>query len=89
MALIERLNLLITPDTGPLHVAAALSTPTVAISVAGNAIESNPIDSKIPHIFIQEQKTCNPCLDKRCRYAKCMEQISVDNVFNAAVKIMR
>jgi len=89
VALIERLNLLITPDTGPLHVAAALSTPTVAISVAGNAIESNPIDSKIPHIFIQEQTTCKPCLDKRCHYAKCMEQISVDNVFNAAVKIMR
>ena len=36
-ALLGSLDLLITPDTGPLHIAAALKTPTVAISVAGLA----------------------------------------------------
>ncbi len=52
-ALIDRLSLLITPDTGPLHIAASVETPTIAISVAGNSVESNPKDRLVPHIFIQ------------------------------------
>lgn len=81
-ALIERLDLLVTPDTGPLHIAAALKVPTIAISVAGVASSSNPIDNEVAHIFIQKPKTCVPCLDKRCQYQFCMLQITPDEVFS-------
>jgi ADP-heptose:LPS heptosyltransferase len=80
--LIGELDLLVTPDTGPLHIAAAMGTPTIAISVAGDATESNPKSSSVTHIFIQKQKTCTPCIDKRCKYQKCMLQISTDEVFD-------
>ena len=88
-ALIDRLDVLVTPDTGPLHIAAAMKTPTVAISVAGNATESNPINPEIAHIFIQKPITCNPCLNIRCKNQVCMEQISADEVFEATIKIMK
>lgn len=88
-ALIDRLDLLITPDTGPLHIAAAVETPTVTISVAGNSVESNPIDKEIPHIFIQKPITCSPCIDKRCKNATCMEQISVKEVLFAIIQILK
>ena len=80
-ALIGRLDLLVTPDTGPLHIAAAMNTPTLAISVAGRAEESNPRSNITQHIFIQKQITCNPCIDKKCKYQKCMLQITSDEVF--------
>lgn len=87
-ALIGQLKVLITPDTGPLHIAAALKIPTVAISVAGTAISSNPIDKGVPHIFIEKPKTCNPCIDKRCRDAKCMEQITPEEVFSHVAPLL-
>jgi ADP-heptose:LPS heptosyltransferase len=88
-ALIDRLDLLITPDTGPLHIAAAVKTPTITISVAGNSVESNPIDKEIPHVFIQKPITCSPCLDKRCKNATCMEQISTEEVLSAVIQTLK
>ena len=87
-ALIGSLDLLVTPDTGPLHIAAAMGKPTVAISVAGSALNSNPVDLLIPHIFIQKPKTCSPCIDKKCKDQKCMLQISVDEVFNGIIGLL-
>jgi len=88
-ALIDRLDLLITPDTGPLHIAAAMKTPTITISVAGNSVESNPIDKEIPHVFIQKPITCSPCIDKRCKNATCMEQISTEEVLSAVIQTLK
>ena len=88
-ALIDRLDLLITPDTGPLHIAAAVKTPTITISVAGNSVESNPIDKEIPHVFIQKPITCSPCIDKRCKNATCMEQISTEEVLSAVIQTLK
>lgn len=80
-ALINKLDLLVTPDTGPLHIAAAMNTPTIAMSVAGRAIESNPRSNTTNHIFINKQITCEPCIDKKCKFQKCMLQITSIEVF--------
>ena len=87
-ALIDCLDLLITPDTGPLHMAAALKVPTIAISVAGIASSANPIDTDVTHIFIEKPKICSPCIDKSCKNAICMAQISVDEVFDSVVDLL-
>jgi len=86
--LLGKLDLLVTPDTGPLHMAAAMNTPTVAISVAGNAIESNPRSDALHHIFIQKPKTCDPCLDKRCKHQECMLQITASEVFEHICEVL-
>jgi len=85
-ALIDRLDVLITPDTGPLHVAAALYTPTITISVTGLESSSRPRDKMTKHQYIQKPIICEPCLDKHCKYQKCMWQIEPNEVFNALKK---
>ena len=88
-ALIGSLDLLITPDTGPLQIAAALKVPTIAMSVASSASSTNPIDPDVPHIYIQKPQTCIPCIDRRCKNQFCMLQISVEEVFEKAVDLLK
>jgi len=87
-AMIDKLDILVTPDTGPLHIAASVKTPTVAFSVAGRKIESNPRSTAAKHLFIEKSKTCNPCIDLRCKYQKCMYQITAEEVYDNILKII-
>ena len=82
VALISKLDLLITPDTGPLHIAIALKTPTIGLFVAGEPQQSNACYDINIHPYIYKPKTCMPCIDKKCKYPKCMEQISVLEVLD-------
>ena len=87
-ALIDELDLLITPDTGPLHIATALKTPTIAFFVVANHLGSNACYDKDIHLYIQKEKTCNPCIAKKCTFAECMKQIKVDEVLNKIKEFM-
>jgi ADP-heptose:LPS heptosyltransferase len=79
-ALIGKLNVLITPDTGPMHIAAALKVPTIGFFIAANWQGSNPCHDTELHLYIQKEKTCLPCIGKRCKFQECMYQITVDDV---------
>lgn len=79
-ALIDKLDILISPDTGPLHIATTLKTPTVGLFVVGNPIGTNACYDKEIHPYIQKDKTCTPCISKKCKYAKCMLQINPDEI---------
>lgn len=86
-ALINKLDLLITPDTGPLHIAIALRTPTIGFFVVANHTGSNACYDENIHLYIQKEKTCNPCTGKNCKFAKCMLQIEVDEVIKKVEEI--
>ncbi len=87
-ALLKELDLLITPDTGPLHIAAALKTPTLALyAVMDNTITNPPFDENI-HQYIQKPRTCSPCITRQCRYQECMLQISSDEVFQKSINML-
>lgn len=79
-ALIGELDLLISPDTGPLHIAVALKTPSISLFAVANPECSLPEYDRELHGYIKVPKTCDPCIAKRCRYAECMEQIGVDDI---------
>jgi ADP-heptose:LPS heptosyltransferase len=81
-ALIGKFNLFITPDTGPLHIAIALKVPTIGFFVVANHLGSNACYDKDIHLYIQKEKTCFPCVAKRCKFQECMLQIEVDDVIN-------
>lgn len=87
-ALIGSLDVFITPDTGPLHIAAALKTPSVGLFVVGKASATNPIFDSDIHLFVQKDITCTPCVSKRCKYQKCMLQISAEEVYQKAVSLL-
>ena len=82
-AMIEKLTLLVTGDTGIMHMAIALGTPTVSLFAVADPRKSAACYDRDKHIVIAKGKTCDPCPGKKCPYPKCMEQIEVQEVFAA------
>jgi len=88
-ALLNRLRVLVTGDTGMMHMAIAVGTPVVALFAVSDARRSGPYYDRGKHKIIQREKTCEPCISKKCTYQRCMENISVDEVFRSAIDVIR
>jgi ADP-heptose:LPS heptosyltransferase len=88
-ALIKRLGVLVTGDTGPMHMAIAQKTPVVALFAVADPATSGPLYDLDLHTVIKKDRTCEPCLTKRCTYQECMEQISVNEVLSAIKKTLK
>lgn len=82
-AIIGELNVFITPDTGPMHIAIAMQTPTVALFAVADPVKSGAAYDKEIHVEIKKPRTCEPCASKLCKYQECMLQIGADEVFLA------
>ena len=79
-ALIEKFDLFVTNDTGPMHIAFAMGTPTLAIFSPTDPNLCGPYQISHGGVF-QKPRTCTPCIRKKCRSPFCMEQISPDEVY--------
>jgi heptosyltransferase-2 len=78
-ALLERCRLLVTNDTGPMHVASAVGTPVVAIFGSTDPIATGPWGDG--HVVVKREVACSPCLKRVCPTDhRCMELIRVDEV---------
>ncbi len=88
-AMIEKLDLLITADTGIMHMAIALGTPTVSLFAVADPRKSAACYDRDKHLVISKDKTCDPCPGKKCPYPKCMEQIEVEEVFAAVQQLLK
>jgi len=92
-AMIRRMNLYITIDSGPAHMAAALGTPLITLWGPGIFTATAPISGKSPVKIIRSPPPCAPCygtpLLKSCRDNVCMKQIAVEDVKNAAEELLR
>lgn len=85
---IERCNLFISNDTAPMHIAAAVGTPTVALFGPGNHIRFQPLGDI--HTINRHDVPCNPCkqFTDKCKDNICMKYITVDEVWNSICKIL-
>lgn len=84
-ALLERVNLVVGGDTGPIHIAAALGTPTVSIFRVTDASRNGPRGPL--HIRLQSPLSCAPCLKKECvKDAECGHSITVEQVLESVRK---
>ncbi|MBI5274143.1 MAG: glycosyltransferase family 9 protein [Chlamydiales bacterium] len=83
MQLIKKAKLMITNDTGPMHIAFAYETPTVALFCPTNPLICGPYLSK-NYKIIYKQPTCLPCITKKCKDPFCMRQIQPDEILQAA-----
>lgn len=80
-ACIADADFLIGPDTGILHMAAALETPTVALYAPTSASLVGPRSRNAKHYIIQKPPACSPCLAKKCPYKPgCMDRITPEEV---------
>ncbi len=82
-ALLNQIDLLISNDTGPVHLACALNVPVIALYSA--------TDPKLcgPHLApralaIAKPPTCQPCLKRKCERPFCLLQIGPEEVVNRA-----
>jgi heptosyltransferase-2 len=84
VALISIADLVVTNDTGPAHIGAALGTPTLVIFGPTNPLTTYPLS---PHAeLIREPPDCAPCMLRDCPIDhRCMTAISVDEVFRRAM----
>jgi ADP-heptose:LPS heptosyltransferase len=87
-ALLARCAVLVSGDTGPMHMAVAVGTPVVALFAVSDARRSGPAYDLDRHTVIQKWRTCDPCLSKRCPYPQptCMDNISVEEVYAAVTR---
>ena len=82
---VRRSELLISNDTGPMHVAAALSKPVVAIFGPTEPHRTGPY-GQLSHV-LRHDLPCAPCMSSRCRYFKpmeCLRAIQPEVVFQAS-----
>lgn len=93
-ALLERCDLLIGNDSGPVHLAAALGIPTVSIFGPSNHLVSGPFGNK--HKVVRKDLPCSPCYGTfsvkfKCKnkdYQECLKLLSVEDVLKEAEPII-
>lgn len=77
----------ITTDSGPMHLAAAVGTPVIALFGPTNPARTGPYGKD--HTIIRADLSCSPCLLKKCPTKQCMKDIMPEQVFEEAKKIAR
>jgi lipopolysaccharide heptosyltransferase II len=92
-AFLRRGRLVITNDSGPMHLAAALGTPVVALFGPTDPARTGPyryLSPSITHFVVRKPVECSPCLSRSCRMGdhRCMMQVEVEDVFENVKKIL-
>jgi 3-deoxy-D-manno-octulosonic-acid transferase/heptosyltransferase-1 len=79
--LYRQAKLVISTDSGPMHLAAAVGTPVIALFGPTDPRRTGPYGEG--HLVIQKALSCSPCLLKKCDSMQCMRGISVEDIFEA------
>ena len=90
MALLKTCRVLLTNDTGPMHVAAALGTPVVvpfgstSPELTGPGLPGDP-----RHRLLKSDAPCSPCFLRECPIDfRCLNGIAVDRVVEAVLQVI-
>lgn len=84
MAAVKRCEVLVTNDTGPMHIAAAFQVPVVAIFGPTDWRTTSPFGSA--HAIVRQPVDCAPCLLRECPIDhRCMTRVTVDQVYEAGL----
>lgn len=83
ISLIAECSVFLTNDSGPMHIAAALKIPLVALFGSTNEIATGPYNHGE---VIHKHVTCSPCYRRTCPIDfRCMTRIEVDEVYQAVI----
>ena len=85
----QRCAVVVTNDSGPMHLAAAVGTPVVAIFGPTDPSLTGPYGSG--HAVLRAAVPCAPCFKGQCRNSDpmvCMKQVSVAEVLAAVQKFI-
>lgn len=93
-ALYERALVVLGPDSGPLHLAAAVRTPTVTLFGPADPVEFGPWGTRNRHIILSAPIGCRPCRvldwgDDDPAYHPCVREIHIGQVLEAARRVVQ
>jgi ADP-heptose:LPS heptosyltransferase len=84
---LRKCSLLLTNDTGTMHLASLLGVPTVAIFGSTDPHLTGPLGDR--HIIVRHQVECSPCFLRKCPIDfRCMKAVGVDEVTDAVLSIL-
>lgn len=87
-AVLDRADLIVTNDTGPAHIGAALGRPTIVIFGPTNPLTTRPF---VPEATVlRHPPDCAPCMLRDCPIDhRCMTAITVDEVFEQSQTLLK
>jgi heptosyltransferase-2 len=87
VGVLGRLSLLVTNDSGPMHLAAAQGVPLVAIFGPTDWRETAPVGERLR--LVREPVFCAPCKLRECPIDhRCMREVTVERVAQAARELL-
>lgn len=88
MALLSHCDLVVSNDTGPMHIAWSLGKHVITFLGAADIREIKPHSSRVT--IIRKDLDCSPCIKEVCPNGtiRCLDLISVEEVFNKSMEIL-
>ncbi len=77
-------DLVLSTDTGPMHLAAAVKAPLLALFGPTAPWRTGPYGDG--HVVLRKALTCSPCFRKKCPTMECMKSLAVEEVLSAAIE---
>jgi heptosyltransferase-2 len=90
MGVLSLARLVVSNDTGPMHLAAALGTPVLALFGASDPVVSGPLGPG-PRRVLYEPEPCSPCFLRECPVPghPCLEKWGSERVLREALAVCR
>jgi heptosyltransferase-1 len=86
-AILKRVDVVVGGDTGPVHIAAAVGTPTVSLYRSSDGRSSGPRGER--HHVLQSPLSCTRCFKTRCsRDEECRASITAKPLADAVEKLL-
>jgi heptosyltransferase-2 len=83
--IIKDCDVLVTNDSGPMHIGAAFDVPLVALFGSTDELVTGPFGQK--ESVINKKVECSPCLKRVCPIDfRCMKEITIDDVLKRVLK---
>lgn len=87
-AVLATVDLIVTNDTGPAHIGAALGRPTIVIFGPTNPLTTRPFSPNAE--ILRHPPECAPCMLRDCPIDhRCMTAITVDEVFERSYVLLK
>lgn len=86
--IISQLDLLVTNDSGPMHIAAALKTPLVAIFGPEHPVYTRPYTTEDLYRIVHKDVDCRPCNRSNCKRPVCLDLITPEEVIEKCFEML-
>jgi heptosyltransferase II len=88
--LFTAVDLVISADTGPAHLANSIGAPLVVLWGPGDETNTSPYRKKRLHLIKSDPLPCQPCLSNRCalQTQQCLADIHIDKVLRVVARLL-